>query len=238
MTGTPASQSPVDAFGLAKLVSPQRVPKFVTAWKDKVMVQHTRFRWEPRPTARAEVFKVLQPAIRFTKAECLDLPEVTYQIRQVPLSIQVSKYYKKLKAQMQIEAAGEQISAVNAASAMTKLLQISGGAVYSDTREVIEFDISPRLQALKEVLDETERKVVIFVPYLHTIEVITKFLDSEGHSNAVIKGDVSAKTRADIISQFQSQENPRVLVIQPQSASHGVTLTAADTIVFGLQSYQ
>jgi SNF2 family DNA or RNA helicase len=232
MTGTPASQSPVDAFGLARLVSPQRVPRFVTAWKDRVMVQHTRFRWEPRPTARSEVFKVLQPAIRFTKAECLDLPEVTYQIRQVPLSPQVSKYYKKLKSQMQIEAAGEQISAVNAASAMTKLLQISGGAVYSDTREVIEFDISPRLQALKEVLDETERKVVIFVPYLHTIEVITKFLDSEGHSNAVIKGDVSAKGRADIISQFQSQENPRVLVFQPQSASHGVTLTAADTIVF------
>lgn len=232
MTGTPASQSPVDAFGLARLVSPQRVPKYVTAWRDKVMIQYSRFRWEPRPTARDEVFRVLQPAIRYTKAECLDLPEVTYQIRQVPLSTQVAKYYKKLKSQMQIEAAGEQISAVNAASAMNKLLQISGGAVYSDTREVIEFDIAPRLQALKEVLDETERKVVVFVPYLHTIEIITKFLDKEGLSNEVIKGAVTAKNRADIISRFQSQEHPRVLVIQPQSASHGVTLTAADTIVF------
>jgi SNF2 family DNA or RNA helicase len=51
-------------------------------------------------------------------------------------------------------------------------------------------------------------------------------------TNEVIKGDVTAKNRAEIIGRFQTQTNPKVLVIQPQSASHGVTLTAADTIVF------
>ena len=96
----------------------------------------------------------------------------------------------------------------------------------------MEFDISPRLNALKEVLDETLHKVVVFVPFLHTIEIVTKFLDKEGVNNEVISGSVSARNRADIISRFQLDENPRVLVIQPQSASHGVTLTAADTIVF------
>lgn len=232
MTGTPASQSPVDAYGLAKLVSPYRVPKFITAWRDKVMLQRSRFKWEPRLDSKKQVFEALQPAIRFDKADCLDLPPVTYQTRIVPLSLQVSRYYKTLKTQLQIEAAGEQISAVNAAAAMTKLLQISGGAVYTDEREVVEFDITPRLQTLKEVLDETVRKVVVFVPYIHTIEVITKFLDKEGISSAVIKGDVTARNRADIIQRFQTQETPRVLVVQPQSASHGVTLTAADTIVF------
>lgn len=232
MTGTPASQSPVDAFGLAKMVSPYRVPKYVTAWRDKVMWQQARFRWLPKQTASDDVHEALQPAIRYTKAECLDLPEVVYQTRQVPITPQISKYYKALKQQLQVEAAGEQISAVNAAAAMSKLLQISGGAVYTDEKEVVEFDISPRLQTLKEVLDETVRKVVVFVPFIHTIDIVTKFLASEGISCAVIKGDVSAKERADIIKQFQTQEKPRVLVIQPQSASHGVTLTAADTIVF------
>ena len=196
------------------------------------MLQRSRFKWEPRLDSKKQVFEALQPAIRFDKADCLDLPPVTYQTRIVPLSLQVSRYYKTLKTQLQIEAAGEQISAVNAAAAMTKLLQISGGAVYTDEREVVEFDITPRLQTLKEVLDETVRKVVVFVPYIHTIEVITKFLDKEGISSAVIKGDVTARNRADIIQRFQTQETPRVLVVQPQSASHGVTLTAADTIVF------
>jgi SNF2 family DNA or RNA helicase len=232
MTGTPASQSPVDAYGLAKMVSPYRVPKYVTAWRDKVMWQQARFRWLPKQTSSADVHEALQPAIRYTKAECLDLPEVVYQTRQVPITPQVSKYYKALKQQLQIEAAGEQISAVNAAAAMSKLLQISGGAVYTDDKDVVEFDVTPRLQTLKEVLDETTRKVVIFVPFIHTIDIVTKFLSGEGFSCAVIKGDVGAKERADIIKQFQTQEHPRVLVIQPQSASHGVTLTAADTIVF------
>lgn len=232
MTGTPASQSPIDAFGLAKLVSPYRVPKYTTAWRDKVMRQITRFKWIPKQGAEQDVQYALQPAIRFTKKECLDLPEVTYQTRDVPLSVQVARYYKTLKSQMLIEAAGQQISAVNAAASMSKLLQISGGAVYTDHRDVVEFDITPRLNALQEVLDETSNKVVVFVPYLHTIDVVTQYLTEQGYSNKVIKGDVTPRGRAEIIEQFQTQDDPKVLVIQPQAASHGITLTAADTIVF------
>jgi len=232
MTGTPASQSPVDAFGLAKLVSPYRVPKFMTAWRDQTLYQVSRFKWLPKGDSTDRVFNALQPAIRFKKKECLDLPDLVYEVRDVPLSPQVSSYYNKLKKQMLIEAAGEEISAVNAAASLSKLLQISGGAVYTDTRNVVEFDVSPRLNVLKEVLDEASHKVIIFVPFLHTIQVITDFLTQHGYSNAVIKGDVSARERADIIGNFQRNADPKILVIQPQAASHGVTLTAADTIVF------
>jgi SNF2 family DNA or RNA helicase len=232
MTGTPASQSPVDAFGIAKLVSPYRVPKFMTAWRDKVMMQISRFKWIPKRTAQEEVFNALQPAIRFTKAECLDLPEVMYQTRDVPLTPQVIAYYKRLRDQMLVQAAGEQITAVNAAASLNKLLQLSGGAVYTDTREVVEFDISPRLNALEEVLDETVNKVVVFVSYTHTIDVVAEHLAEKGYSNEIIQGAVPAAKRSEIIQRFQTQQHPRVLIIQPQAASHGVTLTAADTVVF------
>jgi len=232
LTGTPASQSPVDAYGLAKLVSPANVPKYVTAWKDKVMYQITRFKYVPKPTAQQDVYNALQPAIRFEKAQCLDLPPVMYQTREVPLTTQVLKYYRAIKGQMLVEAAGEKISAVNAAAKLTKLLQISGGAVYTDTRDIVEFDVSPRLSALMEVLDETEHKVIIFVPYSHTIDLVSKHLTKEGISNEIIQGSVSATERSNIINRFQTAELPRVLVIQPQAASHGVTLTAANTVVF------
>ena len=232
LTGTPASQSPVDAYGLARLVCPQNVPKFSMAWRDKVMHQVTRFKWIPKSNARVEVFKALQPAIRFAKDECLDLPDVLYTTREVPLTPQVQKYYKMLKEQMMIEAAGTQISAVNAAAGLNKLLQISGGAVYTDNREVLEFDIQPRLNALMEVIDETDYKVIIFVPYRHTIEIVSRYLTDKNITNEVIQGDVTATQRANIINQFQNMEEPRVLVIQPQAASHGVTLTAANTVVF------
>jgi hypothetical protein len=232
LTGTPASQSPIDAYGLAKLVCPQRVPKFAMAWRDLVMHQITKFKWIPKPNSRHEVFKALNPAIRFAKNDCLDLPEVMYQTREVPLTAQSAKYYKALKEQMLIEAAGAQVTAVNAAAGLNKLLQISGGAVYTDKHDVIEFDISPRLKELKEVIDETEHKVIIFVPYRHTIEVVARFLDKENITNEIINGDVTATKRANIISRFQTDEDPRVLVIQPQAASHGVTLTRANTVVF------
>jgi len=232
MTGTPASQSPLDAYGLAKLVSPSRVPKYMTSWRDKVMTQYSRFRWEPKSDAKDKVYEALQPAVRFTKKECLDLPDITYQTRLVPLTAQAAKFYKELKNQLQIEAAGEAISAVNAAAAMNKLLQISGGAVYSDEKAVVEFDVSPRLKELKEVLDETVRKVVVFVPYVHTIDIVNKFLVTQGITTGIIKGDVSANKRSELIQKFQSEKDPRVLIVQPQSASHGVTLTEADTVVF------
>jgi SNF2 family DNA or RNA helicase len=232
MTGTPASQSPLDAFGLARLISPERVPKYSTAWRDQVMYQASKFRWIPKADANERVFRALQPAIRFKKRECIDLPEIVYQTREVPLTDQVKKFYKALKTQMLVEAAGEEVSAVNAAANLNKLLQISGGAVYTDSKQVIEFDIRPRLAALQEVLDETSNKVVVFVPFLHTILTVTEYLTKQGVSCEVISGDVSARNRADIIGRFQTATDPRVLVIQPQSAAHGITLTAADTIVF------
>ena len=232
LTGTPASQSPLDAFGLARLVNPTGVPRYFTSWRDKVMQQVTKFKYVPKPTSKTDVFEALQPAIRYEKAQCLDLPPVVYQTREVPLTSQVMRYYRELKNQHLVEAAGEQISAVNAAAMLSKLLQISGGAMYTDNREVVEFDVTPRLSALMEVLDETEHKVIVFVPYRHTIELVSRHLSSQGVVNEVINGDVSARDRADLINRFQTQTNPRVLVIQPQAASHGVTLTAADTVVF------
>jgi SNF2 family DNA or RNA helicase len=232
LTGTPASQSPVDAFGLARLVCPHRVPKFSSAWRDIVMQQITRFKWIPRPNSKDKVFKVLQPAIRFAKNDCLDLPDVMYQTRIVPLTKQAEKYYNQLKKDFLIQAGGEEVTSVNAAVNMNKLLQISGGAVYTDDRKVIDFDIAPRLTVLMETIEQTDNKVLIFVPYRHTIQIIAENLNQNNISNSIINGSVSASNRTQIIKEFQTADEPRVLVIQPQSASHGVTLTRADTIVF------
>jgi len=232
MTGTPASQSPEDAYGLAKLVNPANVPQFFSGWKDLVMQKISTFKWVPRPRANDIVFRALQPAIRYTKEECLDLPDITYETRDVPLTAQQEKYYNILKKQMLIEAAGEEVSAVNAAAKLNKLLQISSGAVYSDDGTVLNFDVSNRLNELEAVIDESLKKVIVFAPFTHTIEVIEQFLQKKRISCAIINGAVSANKRATIINQFQTDPDPRVIIIQPQAAAHGVTLTAANTVVW------
>ena len=169
MTGTPASQSPVDAYGLAKLVNPDGVPRFFTAWRDQVMNKVTMFKWAPKADAKDKVHEALQPAIRFTKAQCLDLPPVLTVTRQVPLTPQQKKYYEMLKDRMLVQAAGETITAVNAAAGVSKLLQISCGAAYTDDKEVVTFDSAPRLAVLEEILEETDRKVIIFALFRSTI---------------------------------------------------------------------
>lgn len=232
LTGTPAAQSPVDAFGLARLVNPTAVPMFVSHFKDQVMYKISDYKWIPRPEAKAIVHRALQPAIRYEKKDCLDLPPVTFVDRDAPLTPQQLVYYKKLKKDMLIEADGEEISAVNAAIQVNKLLQISGGAVYTDTKEVLEFDVSSRLKIVHEVVDETSNKVLVFVPFTHTIELLEKYLTKHHITCEVINGSVSVNRRTDIVTYFQNNEHPKVLIIQPQAASHGLTLTAADTIIW------
>lgn len=232
LTGTPAAQSPIDAFGLAKLVNPNGTPAFYGQFRDQVMYKVGMFRWLPKPNAQAVVHTVLQPAIRFEKDQCLDLPDVTEVERDAPLTPQQMKYYKMLKNDMLMKAAGEEVSAANAATNINKLLQISGGAVYTDNKEVIEFDVSNRLQVVLEVVEESSHKVLVFVPFTHTIELLNNYLTKNGITCEVINGQVPVHRRSSIVDDFQKTDRIKVLIIQPQAASHGLTLTAANTIIW------
>lgn len=232
LTGTPAAQAPTDAYGLARIINPSGVPRFFGSFKDQVMQKITNFKWVPKPRAEDIVHQVLQPAIRFTKEQCLDLPDMTYVTRDVPLTKQQLQYYEHIRKHMSTIAAGEEITTVNAAANLNKLLQLSCGAVYSDSGEVVSFDASNRVEALKEVIDEASHKVIVFVPYRHAIHLVNEELIKSGYSCEIVNGEVSVNKRTDIFNRFQTQPDPRVLIIQPQAASHGVTLHAANVVIY------
>lgn len=232
MTGTPAAQNPIDAYGLAKLINPSSVPRSFIAFRDKMMTKISPFKWVPKPSARDYVYEILQPAIRFTKAQCLDLPEVVTVKRDVEMTAQQKKYYKVLKNKMVMQAAGEEVTARNAAIQLAKLMQISLGAVYTDEGEILRFDVKSRYKELRDVIDEASKKVLVFVPYKNCIDLVVEKLREDGITCEVVSGAVPANVRADVFDRFQTKQDPHVLVIQPQAAAHGVTLTAADTIVW------
>ena len=232
LTGTPASQSPTDAYGLARIINPANVPKYFGTFKDLVMYKVSQFIWLPKEKAEDIVHKALQPAIRFTKEDCLDLPDMTYTTRQVSLTKQQSKYYERMRKDMMTIAAGEEITSVNAAANLNKLLQLSCGAVYTDNGDTVEFDVSNRLQVLTEVIDEASHKVIVFAPYRHAINLIEDYLLKNKYTCDVIHGGVTVNNRTEIFNKFQTTKDPRVLVIQPQAASHGVTLHAANVVVY------
>lgn len=232
MTGTPAAQSPMDAYGLAKMLNPRSVPSFVGMFRDKVMLKIGTFKYIPKPEAQSIVYDVLQPAIRYTKEECLDLPEMTYTQRDVPLTTQQKKYYELLRKEMLFQTAGEEVSALNAAIQMNKLLQISSGAAYSDTGEVVEFDCANRLNETVDIIRQSSHKTLIFANFKHAIETIKQHLVKEGISCEVIHGGISAAKRTAVFNDFQATDRIQALIIQPKAAAHGVTLHAANTIVW------
>lgn len=232
MTGTPAAQSPVGAYGLAKLVNPDAVPRFFGAFRDLVMRKVTTFKYVPRHDAQQTVFRVLQPAIRFTKEECLDLPDITYTSREVEMTPMQWKYYKLIKNDMAATIQTASVTAVNAAALMNKLLQISAGCVYTTEQDTVEFDISSRYRELTAAIDQTDKKVLVFVPFRNAIRMLREKLLQDGYTVEVVDGSVNPNHRTDIFNAFQNEAAPKVLLLQPAATAHGITLHAADTIVW------
>lgn len=231
-TGTPASQAPTDAYGLAKMLNPSSVPPNFYSFRDKVMWKITQFKWVPKVNAKDVVHEILQPAIRYAKEDCLDLPELLFTTREHALTPQQQTYYNAMKDKFTMEASGETVTAVNAATNINKMLQVSSGAVYTDEGNVLEFDIKNRYNILIEAIEESTHKVLVFVPFKHAINVLHDKLTKDGYEVEVISGDVPVNKRTAIFSAFQTTPSPRILLIQPAAASHGVTLHAANTVVW------
>lgn len=232
MTGTPAANSPLQAYGLAKLNDRDSVPKYFTGWKDKTMNKVSTFTFVPKEGATQMVFDVLQPAIRFEKKDCLDLPPLVYELRDIPMDKTQSEYYERMRKQMLMQAAGETITAVNSGVLMSKLLQIACGAVYSDDGRVVDFMASKRLNEMLDVINECSAKVLVFAQFKSAIKLIADFLEAKGIECAVIDGDVPPAVREMHVDMFQNSCIHKVLIMQPKTAAHGLTLTAASTTIW------
>jgi len=234
LTGDLTPESPVDAFFPCHITVPQNkwLPAYLGQFRDACLYQVSEFTWITKPEAPQIVAMCTQPAIRYERNQCLDLPETTYQMMEAPLSESQKKWYEEMRKQAYIELEAGEVKAVNAAVKLNKLLQISAGAVKDSNGDVVELDCEERLKLLMEIFESTpQRKLVVFATYRASIKQIEEYLTKKGVRVACIHGDVNQNQRAANIERFQSGDL-QVLVLQPQSAAHGITLTAASTMVW------
>ena len=243
LTGTPISQSPVDAWTLARLVKSPNVPNSFTSFRDKVMQKVTTFRWIARPDALATCQQILQPSIRFSLDECKDLPDTNFVGRKTFLTAQQSKAFDEMKSKAVTMFSGGTVVAANAAVLLGKLLQICCGVVYGDNSTTIAIDASARYNSLTELVDEIGDKVIIFVPLRGVQTWLEEKLKADGYDVASVHGDVGKTERNQIFSDFQHTDRPRVLLAHPRVAAHGLTLTRAKDIVwfapiYSLEQYE
>lgn len=231
LTGKPCPGGPEDAWALARLVSPTRVPQFFTRWKDMTMRKVGMFKWVPRHDATRLMHLALQPAIRFEKKDCLDLPPVTFSDRETVLSDLQKQYYERMRKSLIVYAQQHQITAVNAAVLMGKLLQICCGAVKTDDGEYISVNPTERLAVLDECMEEAAAKVLIFVPYTGALRQVTAHLQKQ-YNVVQVDGSTSRHKRTELFNAFKDDPKVVGMVAHPEVAAHGLNFTEADMIVW------
>lgn len=229
MTGTPTSNGPTDAYGLAKLVNNAFGETF-TSYQSRVMTKVSMFKWVPKNGSHETAHRLMQPSIRFAIGDCIDLPPCTTQARDVELSPEQAKAYKAMKAHCVALVAQGQITAVNEAAVRTKLIQIACGAVYDAHHDVHKVDAAPRIAALREVMQECREKIIIFAPLTSIVQLLYKEL--KDYTREIIDGSVDAKTRSNIFRRFETEASPRVLIAHPATMAHGLSLVAATAIIW------
>lgn len=238
MTGTPTPTKYVDAWGLIKLVLRDKCPiRSWTQFRELMMVRVSQWKWVNKQGAKDILFNLMQPAIRFTQAQCFDLPKVQEVWRSVELSKEQKLLYRKMQKDGIIEREAGAISAPNAAVKVAKLLQISLGAVRDGFEAKVAIDARPRLSALREVLHElgvgTEenKKAVVFMPYTYVMEDVQVALEKMGFGVALINGNTPDWKRKELLTCFRSA-SCNVLVAHPETMAHGVDLTCAESIIW------
>jgi SNF2 family DNA or RNA helicase len=231
MTGTPTPTEPTDAWALARLVNSPFCTMSYTAFRDQVMTKVGMYKWLPRPDSVETVRRVLQPAIRYARDECIDLPETVVMSRTVPLSKEQQTHYQTMMRHLMTEADNNEISAANEAVKMQKLIQIACGVVYSVDGAHVELDCAPRVDQTCDIIEEAGGKVIVFVPLTGTLHMLTRELRKRW-TVEVVNGAVSSSERNRIFHAFQHQPDPRILLAHPATMAHGLTLTSASTIIW------
>jgi SNF2 family DNA or RNA helicase len=231
MTGRPMPNTPTDVWAQCRIVTPATVPKYFRLARDMLMVRKNQFLWLPKPDAVNTAFKMMRPQSRFSLDDVLELPElVVPPPRDVELSPEQDRIYTRMVREFRAMVEEKVITAVNAGVAMSKLLQVACGYVYTKNPEYVTLDSTPRQTVLLEIIEEVEGKLLIFVPYRHALAGLSALLTTEKVDHAVVHGGTT--NRDEIFNLFQNTDKYTALLAHPKCLAHGLTLTAARTIVW------
>lgn len=230
MTGAPCPKAPTDAWAQCRLVTPWTVPRYFSRFRETVMHKITQFKWVPREGWLNQVYSVMQPGIRFSRKECVDLPPTTHRFEHVELTVEQRRAYKSMMDKNKSDVETGQVVAVSEAVKLQKLVQIACGVLY-DKEDEHQIPVGPRIALIKELIAQSSRKVILYVPILGALDMIAAEIAKE-YKVAVVHGGVSKTRRDEIYSAFQRYDDPWVIVAQPGAMSHGLTLVAANTIIW------
>lgn len=244
LTGTPTPNAPTDAWALAKLVNPKAVPRSFTVFQEALMRKAGPYKWVPKPNAWDLAYQALQPAIRFLRKDCLDIPETITVDRTCHPTKEQMIAFDNLKRRMKYEDEnGTTITAANAAVRLLKLQQVFCGSVKDDTGQDVILDNSHRFEVVHEIVQENNNKAIVFVPFKASMHQLHEYLTKQGLRCAVVNGDTPKAKRKEYFDAFQHYGQLDVLIAHPATTAHGLDLSASSCIIwfaptFSMEQYE
>jgi SNF2 family DNA or RNA helicase len=246
-TGSPVTKSPLDLYAQCEFLGPDCLNAssyYAFQARYAILVE----RKMPTHTFKQIVGyrrldelqeKLSDFAFRVTKEECLDLPEKIYTRRDVELTKEQQKYYDQMKLMALAIVDGDLMSTNNALTQLMRLHQIVCGHIKLDDGRQLDIP-NNRVDELLAVLAESSGKVIIWANYRKDIENIKLALQKEYGMTSVATyfGDTEAEDRQQIVTQFQDPNSElRFFVGNPRTGGYGLTLTAANLVVYYSNSF-
>ena len=247
LTGSPVTKSPLDLFSQCKFLDPYHLG-YDSYYAYRSRYAHMldrnfggrRVQIVGSYRRLDELAKKLESfSYRVLKEDCLDLPDKVFVTRNVELTDEQKKLYATMKSAAIAMIEGKVMSSANALTQMMRLHQITCGTFKADDGTVRQVP-SNRLNELMNVVEETDGKVIIWATYREDIRKIVEALKKAyGEASTVeYHGGVDTTLRQESIALFQDVKGPtRYFVGNTQTGGYGITLTAANTMIYYSNSY-
>jgi SNF2 family DNA or RNA helicase len=246
MTGSPVTKNPLDLYSQCNFLDPFLLNfHSYFAFRNRYAEMKT-LHMHGRQIQIVNGFKNLSElseklkgfSYRVLKEDCLDLPEKIWTKRHITLTPEQSKVYKQMKEQALAILKGKQVTSVSALTQLMRLHQITCGHFVADDGSVQEIK-NNRLTELMDVLEEVEGKAIIWAHYQHDIKTIVSEIEKVHGQGSVVTyyGLTPQDERQDNIKKFQDDDDTRFLVGTPSTGGYGITLTAANTVIYYSNGY-
>ena len=247
LTGSPITKSPLDLYTQCQFLSPELLGfSSYLAFRNRyaemtdIPVGSGRYISVPKYYKRLEELekKMKFFSTRIRKDECLDLKPKVRQRRYIELDGEGKRIYEKLRTNALAIVEDSTISFSNKLTEIIKLHQVCNGFTKNDDGEVLSLHNS-KVNALDEILEETDGKVIIWANYIYNIEQLIEFLEKKYGKESVVSiyGAVDVQTRKDAVKRIQEDPDTRFLVGNPTTGGFGLTLTAVNTVIYFSNNY-
>ena len=246
MTGSPVTKNPLDLYSQCEFLSPWLLNfqsfyafrnryaemKTIHARGRSIQVVH-KFQNIGELSDKLKGF-----SYRVLKEDCLDLPDKIYIKRNIALTSEQLKLYQQMKTMALAVLNGKQVTSVTVLTQLMRLHQITCGHFTADDGST-QLVKSNRITELMDVLEEVEGKAIIWANYQHDITNIIKAIVEEYGEESIVDyyGLTTQDDRQENIQQFQNNPKCRFLIGTPQTGGYGITLTAANTVIYYSNGY-